>query len=208
MIPAIDKNVADWIEFFAKSVGILGGVFAVYKIFHEMAETRRQRAEELAWKRAEAAKKLNDEMLMDDGAKAAMVMLDWDDREFEIRSGVFATIDGDEHRRALRVSSGAYEEKEVYVRDCFDNLFYYLALFEHHIRNQLIRFEDVEFPIQYFVDLMSSHRFVYEEFARAYGYDRTLEFLKRFHSWNGQGGPTIIPGGRTPRPSQANRDGL
>ena len=72
-----------------------------------------------------------------------------------------------------------------FIRDAFDNLFDGFERLEHFIRIKLIRFEDVEPRLRYYVGKLGAddERPVAEVFLTAYGFALALRFLERFASW-------------------------
>ena len=46
----------------------------------------------------------------------------------------------------------------MFIQDCFDALFYFLAMFEHYIARSLIVSGDVAYPIEYYVPRMGQMR--------------------------------------------------
>lgn len=125
---------------------------------------RQQRQLELRWRQAEAGKKLIDEMLSDENALAAMKMLDWNDVKFEIAPGNFQSVWEKDYLQALRIENLNFTDKEMFIRNCFDSLFYYAAMIEHYLKSNLIVFEDVAFPLDYYYKTMRRHKKVFDEF--------------------------------------------
>jgi hypothetical protein len=184
MITAVDTQTKDWIQVISWIGALIGIAIAVLKYVSEQKQNRRQqelqldqRKLELRWKQAEAAKKMLDEMLTDQGAQAAMTMLDWDDLEFEIKPGVKANIWEKDYVSALRTKDLDFSDKEAYIRSCFDNLFYYMAMMDHYINSGLVLLEDVVFPLDYYLAIMNRNRNAFHAFLEHYGQTRTLNFL-------------------------------
>jgi hypothetical protein len=190
-IPALDPNVRDWIQATSWVVAVAAGIFGIGKIVVELRAAREQRAQELRWRKAQAAKVLNDELLSDDDAQAALTMLDWDGREFELKPGVVDTITEPEMLASLRTVSTRFSDKEAFVRDAFDGLFYYLGVLEHNVRGCLVDFSDLEYPAEYYVKLLAKHRTVFETYLSTYGFSRASTFLDRFPAWYGAVGVPV-----------------
>jgi hypothetical protein len=72
------------------------------------------------------------------------------------------------------------------VRDCFDELSDSLVHLEHYVTSGLLIFEDVHFIFDYYVEKMNGHRNVFEEYMRAYRFERALRFIERYPSWHRQ----------------------
>ena len=182
-LPLLDPQAKDWIQALSWLAAAVAAVVGVLKVLFEMRQNRAQREQELRWRKAQAAKALNDEMLEDRPSLAAMTMLDWDGREFEVKPGQVVAIDTTDMIYALRVREKSFSDTEAFVRDAFDNLFYFLGLFEHSISRELVDFEDLVHPIEYYVQLMARHRPALDDYLTAYGFTRAASFLRRFESW-------------------------
>ena len=83
----MDPLWKDAVQMFFWLVASIGGVVAAFRGLHQMRQNRDQRAEELRWQRARESKLLVDEMEKSSGANAAMRMLDWTGREYDIIEG-------------------------------------------------------------------------------------------------------------------------
>lgn len=185
-IPPIDTAWKDWIQTLSYAGAVIGIVLALIRYKSEQKQNREQRERELEqkqlelrWKQAEAAKKLLDEMLTDVRAVAAMKMLDWNELEYEIKPGLNQQIDEEDYIKALRVSNLNFSDKEAYIRDCFDSLFYYMAMIGHYIHSDLVRMEDVVFPLDYYMKIINRNREVFDKFLNHYELDRSMEFMKK-----------------------------
>lgn len=184
-IPPIDKDWMNWIQTISWIGAVIGIVLALINYISQQRQNREQRERELEqkqlelrWKQAEAAKKLLDEMLTDFRAVAAMKMLDWNDLEYEVKPGVKQTIKEKDYINALRVSDLDFNDKEAYIRDCFDSLFYYMAMIEHYIHSDLVRIEDIVFPLDYYMKIINKNREVFDKFLNHYKLNRTMRFMK------------------------------
>lgn len=190
----MDAYTKDVIQVVFWFVAIVGAFIAAIKALHEMKQNREQRADELAqrekesaltaqelrWSQAKIAKELLDEMFEDPLARAAMTMLDWHGREFEIKKGVVAAISEHDRLHGLRTTNlGVMSDKDVFIRDSFDRFFYYVDRIEQSIRIKLVDFEDVKFPLDYYAEQMRPDREVYERFMKTYGYRLAAEFFDK-----------------------------
>ncbi|UVT15117.1 MAG: hypothetical protein H8K04_15000 [Nitrospira sp.] len=170
---------------------IVGGALGFLKFTNELEQSRIQREEDLRWRKAQAGKSLNDEMLEDKKANSALIMLDWSGREFTLDDGSKDNIKREDMLVALRVRhtppQKGFSTKEQFIRDAFDNLFYHLGRLEHSITSKLIEFEDIRYPIAYYVKELSENRPVFEAYLRAYEFIHGLAFLQRFEAWVNSG---------------------
>jgi hypothetical protein len=181
--PPLDPNLKDWVQAASWIAAVAAGLFGIIKIVIELRHARAQRQQELRWRKAQAAKSLNDEMLSDEGSHTAMTLLDWDGREFEIKQDVRAKITTEEMLGSLRTVNTRFSDLEVFVRDAFDNFFYYMGIFEHSTVTGLADFPDLEYPIEYYVAILAKNRPVFENYLVTYGFKRGLSFLGRFEPW-------------------------
>lgn len=158
--------------------------FAASRIQRE--DDLRQREEDLRWRKAEAGKSLNDEMLDDPEAHAAMIMLDWSGRKFKVEADTKETITTNEMLHALRIHthvSNQFLPKEQFIRDAFDSLFYHIGKFEHSLNTKLVEFDDIKYPMAYYATKLSENRPVFQKYLKQYGFVHGLAFLERFDSW-------------------------
>ncbi len=181
-----------WIQSLSWLGVFLTAIVAAFKFFSEQRHNREQRARELKqselelrWKQASSGKALLDELLTDVNAQAAMRMLDWDDLEYEVTRGKLETISEADYLKALRTTNLNFSDKEKYIRNCFDSLFYFMAMFEHYTRSQLVALEDVAFPLDYYIRIMNRNRAVFENFLEHYHLQRSHEFIKRLDHQRG-----------------------
>jgi hypothetical protein len=114
MIPAISSAWKDWLQVLAWGAAVLGGGVALFKARHEVVQNREQRQRELRWEQARAAKELLDEMLSDEGTDAALTMLDWEGREYEVAPNVMKLINGEDRLAALRVTNLKFIDVEAF----------------------------------------------------------------------------------------------
>jgi hypothetical protein len=177
------NELKDWIQPLSFLGGFLVGAFGVFKAISEMRAGRRQRAEELRWKRANAAKELLDDIHNHDLAKVAVHMMDWFERhaEYVMPSGTTETIAYTEVLAALAKNHDEpVRPQEVYIRDCFDWFFYRLDRIEHYIRRGLIDFDDVEAVFHVYAREIAKNKDIFEGFLEFHEYDLARALLNRY----------------------------
>jgi hypothetical protein len=158
-------------------VGIIGGLITASRAVWEMGQNRKQRVKELRWKQASVGKQLIDEMHDDGLASAAMRMLDWDGRDFEVKKGVEKPIRSADVLSGLRTTDTfGFSDEEKFIRDCFDSFFFHVHLIEQSIRNELTTLDDVKFPLDYYGRIMSRCKEVFAGFMSEYGYGLAADF--------------------------------
>lgn len=177
-------ELKETIQIVSEIVLIVGGLFAAYKIITEMKQARIQRHMDLRWKQANAAREMLNQMLAATKANDATIMLDWSGREFSISDTKKATISFAEVRQGLRTDNVSFNEKEVYIRDCAYAFLFHVELIEQAIRNELIAFKDVKFPMEYYIAAMRKNNVynAYNQFIKEYDYKNAERFLARFHA--------------------------
>lgn len=179
----MDQGLKDWLQATAWIATAVGLIVTAVKFWSEFRQGRLQRERDLRWRQAEAGKGLNDEMQTDDLAWAAMQMLDSERREFKLPNGETVTIMQADIATALDPETRSTDDKSIYIRDCFDTLFYFLAMLQHYIANTLIRYDDIAYPIEYYVPLMAKFKPQIANYLSKYNLWRTREFLERYEAW-------------------------
>ena len=179
---AIYVQTASW------AAAALTGVIGVWKFGQDNRKTRTQRASEIAtreeatrvaereleWRRATGAQAALEKMEDDDLAADAMLMLDWDGRDFGDEKQSWY-LERQDVIRALRTRGDPFEDFEIYIRDAFDHLFWFFERIQHQIDVGLITPQHVKFPISYLVSLMEENAEPYRGFLEAYGYVGALK---------------------------------
>ncbi len=173
----------DWFEVMTWAIAAIGGLIAAFKAIYEMQQNRKQRIKELRWRQASVAKTILDEMFSHKQSGNAVLMLDWneDKRQYQIMDGGNEEISYDEVIAALcKTQLAALNNKERYVRECFDYFFYLLDRIEHNIEIELINFADVESPLQPYVKKINEQQQVYDGFMKAQMYELARKLITRF----------------------------
>src|SRR5690242_11218906 len=75
----LDQNFKDWVLVTFQAAGIVGAMTAAGKVLYEFQEGRKQRAAELRWRRASAAKEGIEVIHKNPDALAAITMMDFHD---------------------------------------------------------------------------------------------------------------------------------
>ena len=120
-------------------------------------------------------------MLSDAPACAAMDMLDSWSRAFDVAPGQREVITAERWLQALHVSPDTADDPvTLFVRDSFDSLFYFMAMFEHYVDHQFVHFRDVVFPLDYYVRILAEDRDLHTAYLTTYGMSESLRFLARF----------------------------
>lgn len=164
-------------------VGIVGGCVAAFKAISEMRQSTNQRHQELRWKRSQAARDLIKEIHQDPRAAAAVTMLDWSDGKHSYMLGSNnITISYADVLRAVSCHAGSVDdEKDEYIRDCFDWFIYYINRIEHYIRTRYIDFEDVQPVFKSYALKLLKELPSYKRLLRDREYELAHAFLNRYN---------------------------
>ncbi len=176
-------NILGWIETVAKIVGIFGILIAAALAIWQARENLKQRKRELRWKQAEMGKKIMDEIYNDEQSRYAAYMIEPRKRRYKTRENLTEVITQPMVLAALEAEILGNEPGHIFIQDCFDDLFYYYDRIEQFLRSELVTFEDVERPTNYYVNLMANDKRVYLTYIKLIGYPDVLRFLDRFESW-------------------------
>jgi hypothetical protein len=102
-----------------------------------------------------------------------------------------------EHIFALRVDEPVTNVGEIFLRECFDAWFYWMAVIEQYLNNGLIREQDIAYPSDYYVRLLKEDTELYNACTAYISHYRLSpgigRFLKRF-SGPSTGGTTAAAG--------------
>ncbi|MDR4467895.1 MAG: hypothetical protein MRJ68_06280 [Nitrospira sp.] len=179
-----DIDVKALVDIGSLVVATVVAIFGILKIKSEIEQSREQRIEDLRWRKAQAGKTLNDEMLADRRADDAMRMLDYGGRTYSIKEDETTKIKTPEMLHALRIENLTFTPTETFIRDSFDQLFYHMGNFEQSIRSKFVEFSDVENPVGYYVNRLAKNRPVFEKYLVRYELILAQAFLDRFATWN------------------------
>jgi hypothetical protein len=85
---------------------------------------------------------------------------------------------------ALEKDQEKCDEKEMFIRDCFDWFFYYVDQIQHHIDRRLIEFEDVGHVFKPYAKKLAPDRAVHEAFMEYHHYDLAQKFWASYAAYN------------------------
>jgi hypothetical protein len=181
------KEKMDRIEFYSKVIGIVLGIIAAIVALVQFGQSLAQNRKELRWKQAALAREMVNKMLEDDGWEA-MLMLDWVEqgREFEIKKGLRETIKGEDIYKALAIEERVFTDKEVFIRDRFDRLFFLVGQLQSAVSANLVKIEDVRFPLTWYAaHRMSQRKALFEKYMEQFSPPETLKFFRGLEQWSG-----------------------
>lgn len=181
--PQTMTALKDWGQLLGYFVAIPAALVGLAKAIYEVRANRKQRADELRWKQAQASKELLDDIHNHELAKQAVHMMDWADgsAEYEINDDLKMVISYPDVLKALARNKGdACSEWQAYIRDCFDWFFYRVDRIEHYIRRGLIQFEDVKDVFSVYAREVAAHKDVFGDFLQFHQYNLAREFFARY----------------------------
>ncbi len=179
---ADEKEKPDRLESYVKFVGIIGGLIAAFVGIYQLWQSNVQNGRELRWKQAELAREMVNKMMDDEGWKA-MEMMDWEDegREYEINgqkekinvNAVYAALEKDEST-----------DKDRHIIDRLDRTFFLVSQLESAVRSDLVRIEDVKFPLTWYAaKRMCPRKQLFETYMKENSAPETLQFFQRLDEW-------------------------
>jgi hypothetical protein len=162
---------------------------------------RKQREEQVAeqqrnreWEQTRIAREINEKFLDDDEVQQVLTLVDCDgdtciltdaSEKDAVKKYTFNCRNGEDAVAMRVVEKGStIDEKQVFLRDCFDAWFYWMAVIEQYLQNGLIRQKDIAFPSDYYLRNLRTDKALYEacqHYITAYGLSpNALAFMKRF----------------------------
>jgi hypothetical protein len=182
----------DWISI----IGLVGGVTAFIIGIQQYRNTQR-------WKVLEFVANEVKEFESNKSVQNAMLMLDWNARNIDFTS---KSITRESESKPLVVTdedlagalvphsekSSGFSDKEVLIRETFDDFFNYLSRFEHYIESRLVSYDDFHPYLRYWLEILSnnesrrkSSRLVtqIEEYIHVYDYRSVEQLIKRYRDF-------------------------
>lgn len=177
-----EREKPDRLETFVKFVGVFGGLIAAFVGIYQLWQSNVQSGRELRWKQAELARDMVNKMMADEGWKA-MEMMDWDDagRDYEINGhkekiNVYAVY------TALEKSES--DEKDRHIIDRLDRAFFLVSQLEAAVRSDVVRLEDVRWPLSWYAARrMCPRKQLFEVYMKENAAPETLHFFERLNEW-------------------------
>jgi hypothetical protein len=78
---------------------------------------------------------------------------------------------------------GDADEKLLYVRECFDELYFKLGQLQDAIKNGLVELSHVSCPIDYYVPILAADVQLHYHHLNHFKYGHTLDFVRNFAVW-------------------------
>jgi hypothetical protein len=180
------ENLKDWVEMIATGGGVLGALV----LFWVNAYTNRK---ELRRRHAEAGRSLITEMCDDVEAQNAFRIIDMEDGATVTLTdknddACRPTVSWDDALDALSANPKVDAGIRRLVREAFDALFYYFALFDHCIESGLVEQSDIEYPSSYYIRILADSRYrrPFADYLERHGLQEAQMFLIRWPTWASQ----------------------
>ena len=180
----MDTYAKDWFEVIAWVVGIAGGIVGLARLVAENRLGRRQREKEQRWRMAGAANDLLASFYADPVFRNAMLMLDWDDRPFEVAPGVVVTISRADLWKALERPPLPFDAKNLFIRTAMDRMFEAFDRIGHSISVGVMTGDDIHYAFEFFIRVLAQQRTIVELYMKELGFEQALEFFNSSRAWN------------------------
>ena len=148
------------------------------------------------WKKAEFVSKEIKEFYNDFDIKRAMVLLDWNSTELDLRaneiegkSKFYFTDDLIISALQTHKDSAEFTAKEAVIKSVFDSLFDKLTMFDNYIETGLISIKDIKPYLIYWIKILADNqndrkpkdvRSQIWKYIDEYGYDKIRAFCNKF----------------------------
>ncbi len=184
---------ADWIGITGNIASLMGVIVALLALRSEIRNASRERADEyvqrkqdLKWRQAEMAKSIVDEMLTDSDVDTILSAIDYPESKVKMDGGPERIITKEEIQKALsKTPDLEYTETDKTICRLFDSFFWYLGALEHYVATELVQFDDIKFPADYYLTVLGQDQVTKNavlKYLQQYRLQRTLAFIKRI--WN------------------------
>jgi hypothetical protein len=150
-----------------------------------------QQARRLRWDQANMAREVNHGFLDDPQAWIVLELVDCDRDTYTARDEVEKkqytyNLKEQEAVHAMRIDGAQMSEKEVFLRECFDAWFYWMALMEQYLTSKLILQRDIDYPSRYYLRCLFENEPLNAacmQYLKHYGIeDDVVPFMNRFRA--------------------------
>ncbi|HRF81102.1 MAG TPA: hypothetical protein PL070_13570 [Flavobacteriales bacterium] len=194
----MDTNTKDWIQSLSWAASALTLVFSALKFFlfdrkrdlqqrtDELSQRKVEsdlRDEDMRWRRVETGKKLVDDLLASKRCRCARKLIDYPGGRVFVVGGNKVLLKESDSIKALDVSNVNLSTNDHFIRDCFDNFFYHIAILEHWIQQELVDLNDVKYPVEYYVRALKRNQNLWpiaEAYLEKFKFIKAQEFMRHF----------------------------
>jgi hypothetical protein len=165
-------------------IGLVSGVIGLYKLVAENRLARGQRESELRWRKATAANDLLSHFYADPVFRSAMMMLDHDNRPFEIAPNSEVTISRADIWAALARPPAPFDAKNRFIRTAMDRMFEAFDRIGHSIHIRVLTSDDIQYALEFYIAVLAQRRSVVELYMKELGFEQALRFFNASRAWN------------------------
>lgn len=173
-------NWSQDIQFFTWIAAGLAALITASLAIVNFRNSIHERSLDLRWRMADAARTFVQELHSDKRANDAISMLDWLDMD----RGAEAESEHIKRAELMRIMSApadyTFSQREHYVLQCFDWLFYYVDRMEQNIQDGLFPFDSVKYTFLSYYETVARDRGTFDKFAADRRYLLAPKFWKRF----------------------------
>jgi hypothetical protein len=172
--------IKDFVELAVAVIGIPVALVSAREAIVELKSSNKEKEIENRHKQAAVARDILKDIFDNEKSRNAMKMLDWDGREYgdcECDYEEWYTVTFKDVRNALRVKDLSFEDKECFIRDCFEDLFDKFELIQHYINIGFLNFDDVKVPLHYYAEIIKDKLDEFEPFLDEYGYPNAKRLI-------------------------------
>ncbi len=179
---------ANRLETFAKYVAVVSALAAAIVGIGQFRRGVSQSVRELEWKQAEMARTIVNGMLNDDGWDA-MTMLDWEEgRTYEIAPGSKVRILPSDVAPALEAALTTHGSQRTdaqrFIGDRYDRFFFLVSQLQAAVRSGLVRKDDVEFPLSWYVEKrLCGHKKLLLAYIAANSVPESAQYFESLEAW-------------------------
>ncbi len=179
---------ANRLETFAKYVAVVSALAAAIVGIGQFRRGVSQSVRELEWKQAEMARTIVNGMLNDEGWDA-MSMLDWEEgRTYEIAPGSKVRILPSDVAPALEAALTTHGSQRTdaqrFIGDRYDRFFFLVSQLQAAVRSGLVRKEDVQFPLSWYVEKrLCGHKKLLLAYIAANSAPESAQYFESLEAW-------------------------
>ena len=175
-------------ETLTKNAALIGGLVTAIVAVAQLARGVSQSVREFEWKQAEQGRTLVNAMLTDRGWDA-MTMLDFPEgRAYTIAPDTNVVIRPSDVELALKdaISEKAPQRTDTqrFIIDRYDRLFFVVSQLQVAVRSGLVRKNDVQFPLSWYVEKrMCRRKQLMLDYMKDNAAPETIDFFSSLDAW-------------------------
>ena len=157
------------LESFVKLVGLAGALIAAFTGIYQFWQSNLQNSRELRWKQAQTAREMIDKMVGDEGR---VYVIGGNKIKINVRT-VYTALEKEKSN-----------DLDRHIIDRLDRTFFMVSQLESAVRSDLVRVEDVRFPLTWYAGKrMCPRKQLFEDYMKEHAAPETLQFFQRLDEW-------------------------